>query len=49
MRIMHKAYDVAQKNLDVEVMFPGFWFDRMNLVRAKFFKCTMHGLDVKGL
>lgn len=46
---MHKAYDIAQNNLDVEVMFPWFWFDRMTLVRAKFSNCTMHGVDVKGL
>lgn len=38
MRITHKAFDIAQNNLDVEVMFPGFWVGGMNLVRATFFQ-----------
>lgn len=49
MSITHKAFDIAQKNLDEEVMFPGFWVDRMNLARAKFSHCSMHGLGVKSL
>lgn len=48
---MHKAYDIAQNNVDVISCFLGSGLTGflMNLVRAKFTSCSMHGTDVKGL